>query len=315
MKYLVIYDLGNASSAFCFNTYNEAVDYVNACSKYAEDYTIKLTVTDDNHLNMTLKNGKRIYVHIETVADSKVRFDLSFDKNGKHVETRRFTKRHLAVNFANKTLKNEFHYSARKKESDLGKWSIENTEKKLKVAMRLNLVIIDEVKIDEPDYDTLGVKPTDSLTKIKRAYRKQAIKHHPDKGGDPEAFKQIHEAYERILSGKTAKSATKQIIMPFRNIDMRFVFKDFKNMNGRTESILSTKSDLSFRQIRKKGARMMIYGSIGMVVSIVLALTLSGIHSQTKDNFIFVLVLVGFFTFVRGAIYFADSKAYLDTDL
>ncbi len=313
MKYLVIYDLGNTGSAFCFNTYNDAVDYINTCSKYAEDYMIKLTVTDDNHLNMTLKNGKRIYVYIETVPDSKIRFDLSFDKNGEHIETRRFTKRHLAVNYANKTLKNEFHYSARKKESDLGKWSIENTEKKLKVAMGLNLVIIDEVKIDEPDYDALGVKPTDSLAKIKRAYRKQAIKHHPDKGGDPEVFKQIHEAYERILSGKTAKSATKQIIMPFRNIDMRFVFKDFKNMNGRTESILSTKSDLSFKQMRKRGVRMMIYGSVELLISIVLALTLGGIHSQTKDNFIFVLVLVGFFTFVRGALYFTDSKAYLDT--
>ena len=315
MKYLVIYDLGNISSAFCFNTRNEAVDYINACSKYAEDYTIKLTVTDDNHLNMTLKNGKRIYVHIETLPDSKVRFDLSFDKNGEHIETRRFTKRHLAVNFANKTLKNEFNYSARKKEGDLGEWSIDNKEKKLKTAMKLNLVIIDEVKIDEPDYDTLGVKLTDSLTKIKRAYRRQAIKHHPDKGGDPEAFKQIHEAYERILSGKTAKSATKQIITPFRNIDMRFVFKDFKNMNGRTESILSTKSDLSFKQKRKRGARLMVFGSVELLISIVLALTLSGIHSQTKDNFILVLTLVGFFTFVRGAIYFADSKAYLDTDL
>ena len=59
----------------------------------------------------------------------------------------------------------------------------------------------------------------------------------------------------------------------------------------------------------------MVFGSVELLISIVLALTLSGIHSQTKDNFILVLTLVGFFTFVRGAIYFADSKAYLDTDL
>eukprot|EP00971_Amphidinium_carterae_P342408 6481703-Amphidinium_carterae.1 len=31
---------------------------------------------------------------------------------------------------------------------------------------------------------------------IKKAYRKLAVKHHPDKGGDPEKFKEITRAYE-----------------------------------------------------------------------------------------------------------------------
>ena len=30
------------------------------------------------------------------------------------------------------------------------------------------------------------------------AYRRLAVKHHPDKGGDPEKFKEITRAYEAI---------------------------------------------------------------------------------------------------------------------
>ena len=48
-------------------------------------------------------------------------------------------------------------------------------------------------------YTILGVQPTDSCTDMKKAYFKLARTHHPDKGGDPEKFKEITKAYE-ILS-------------------------------------------------------------------------------------------------------------------
>ncbi len=35
--------------------------------------------------------------------------------------------------------------------------------------------------------------------KIKSAYRKQAMKHHPDLGGDAAGFRKLHEAYEQII--------------------------------------------------------------------------------------------------------------------
>ncbi|CED82258.1 chaperone regulator [Phaffia rhodozyma] len=48
-------------------------------------------------------------------------------------------------------------------------------------------------------YDLLGANPTDSEDQLKKAYRKKALRLHPDKGGDPEAFKEVTHAYE-VLS-------------------------------------------------------------------------------------------------------------------
>ena len=48
-------------------------------------------------------------------------------------------------------------------------------------------------------YATLGVPKTASADEIKRAYRKLASQHHPDKGGDVKKFQEIEQAY-RVLS-------------------------------------------------------------------------------------------------------------------
>jgi hypothetical protein len=40
-------------------------------------------------------------------------------------------------------------------------------------------------------YETLGVEKTADEKEIKKAYRKLAVKHHPDKGGDEHTFKEV----------------------------------------------------------------------------------------------------------------------------
>jgi hypothetical protein len=50
-------------------------------------------------------------------------------------------------------------------------------------------------------YERLGVPKDADAGAIKKAYRNLALKHHPDKGGDPEVFKQYAEAYA-VLSDK-----------------------------------------------------------------------------------------------------------------
>lgn len=45
-------------------------------------------------------------------------------------------------------------------------------------------------------YEVLGVKKDASADEIKKAFRRAAIEHHPDRGGDEAKFKELNEAYE-----------------------------------------------------------------------------------------------------------------------
>ena len=47
-------------------------------------------------------------------------------------------------------------------------------------------------------YELIGVKVNANDQEIKKAYRKKALKEHPDKGGDIEKFKEITKAYETL---------------------------------------------------------------------------------------------------------------------
>lgn len=47
-------------------------------------------------------------------------------------------------------------------------------------------------------YDILGVKEEASAEEIKKAFKKAAVKHHPDKWGDKKKFQEMNEAYQVI---------------------------------------------------------------------------------------------------------------------
>lgn len=47
-------------------------------------------------------------------------------------------------------------------------------------------------------YSTLGLQRNASADEIKQAYRKLAMKHHPDRGGDQNKFKELSAAYDAL---------------------------------------------------------------------------------------------------------------------
>jgi DnaJ family protein A protein 2 len=51
-------------------------------------------------------------------------------------------------------------------------------------------------------YELLGVEKDATEAEIKRAYKKGALKHHPDKGGDPETFQKFAAAAEVLMDSE-----------------------------------------------------------------------------------------------------------------
>ena len=70
----------------------------------------------------------------------------------------------------------------------------------------------------EDFYQILGVNENASQDDIKRAYRKLALEHHPDKGGDESKFKKISESYDTIGDENKRSQYDNQRRNPFANM-------------------------------------------------------------------------------------------------
>jgi DnaJ-class molecular chaperone len=80
------------------------------------------------------------------------------------------------------------------------------------------------------DYKTLGLQQGASTDDIKTAYKNLAKIHHPDKGGDPERFKEINNAFDR-LSNPNKKNETHHHD-PFENVARQFFGGSFPFFHG-----------------------------------------------------------------------------------
>ena len=77
-------------------------------------------------------------------------------------------------------------------------------------------------------YEVLGVNKDASINEIKNAYKKLALKSHPDRGGNEEEFKRISEAYE-VLSDEKKRMEYDNNGMLFggMKIDSNEIFRHF----------------------------------------------------------------------------------------
>ena len=80
-------------------------------------------------------------------------------------------------------------------------------------------------------YQTLGVEKGSSKEEIKKAYRKLAHKHHPDKGGEEARFKEINAAYQ-ILSDEEKRAQYDQYGRTFEGGGQGFSGFDFSGFGG-----------------------------------------------------------------------------------
>ena len=99
-------------------------------------------------------------------------------------------------------------------------------------------------------YEILEVNKSSSKEEIKKVYKKLALKHHPDKGGDAEKFKELSEAYAVLSDDNKRKQYdqfghagfdqryTQEDI--FRGADFNSIFEEIFGNSGFRGGIFET---------------------------------------------------------------------------
>lgn len=127
--------------------------------------------------------------------------------------------------------------------------------------------------MSEDLYGILGVKNNATQAEIKKAYKKLAVKHHPDKGGDEELFKNISNAYS-VLSDESKRSQydskTRGGFEGFGKSYSEDIFEHFRQQHG------FGGFDSSFGQGIKKG------NSLRVDINLTLEEINLGIHKKVE---------------------------------
>jgi DnaJ family protein C protein 27 len=75
-------------------------------------------------------------------------------------------------------------------------------------------------------YNILNVSRDASLEDIKKAYKKAALAHHPDKGGDPEKFKEVSAAAETLTDDRKRRDYDSDLLRRHSRDGLRFSYDD-----------------------------------------------------------------------------------------
>jgi len=76
-------------------------------------------------------------------------------------------------------------------------------------------------------YTILGLNKGVSDDQVKSAFKKLAMKHHPDKGGDPDKFKEINDAFGRIVKPEQFQPQQHNNGFPFQEDEINSFARQF----------------------------------------------------------------------------------------
>jgi len=123
--------------------------------------------------------------------------------------------------------------------------------------------VVEKVMPNNDYYKILEIPPTSSLKEVKSAYRRMAMKYHPDKNPGKESwaedrFKEINEAYEALT--KESPNLRVDINDIFRSfnfgdifgIDPLSRFRDFNSTSFRSNISLSFEIESSVGSIKEE---------------------------------------------------------------
>lgn len=106
-------------------------------------------------------------------------------------------------------------------------------------------------------YDTLGVDKRSSKEDIKKAYRKKANEHHPDKGGDGDKMAEITKAYsvlgdenKRSRYDSTGETEATPFDRKFQEFIQKFLMHLVETTNVDSTDIISKLEEIAVANIK-----------------------------------------------------------------
>ena len=141
MKYLTIFKINDFVMAEAHDNKQAAEDFVQKCAKAGKTKALKNQENESYIIEVTnAEKTQEIQVEIQKV-DTEIKYELSYDQNGNHVETSFHPTRTTLVNQAKKIL-DQLGYEAAAEETTAGKWAIDNDEQNLHVTLTGKIALI-----------------------------------------------------------------------------------------------------------------------------------------------------------------------------